>query len=257
MSKEFVDWIIHYVANGAQCVECGKKEFSFLQYACNAHTHGMENYNHQDFQIVLNCSQEEIMRILNTLGLRVKAGERFKDGDYVKGIYEDCDVRLEAFEECGRTVLRVVIPDKYNRFPDDDACTGAYLLQTLQTDDLCVSPENRNPTIRIYQIPLNEKTRGLVFEGLESMQKETGGRIPAELYECVYEGKLNAETPEDVFTIFNTVYAEGYKGRSMSVSDVVEFKYSEAQDLFYYCDSVGFQQIHFKKKADEEAERKS
>ena len=63
MSKEFVDWIIHYVANGAQCVECGKKEFSFLQYACNAHTHGMENYNHQDFQMVLNCSQEEIMRM--------------------------------------------------------------------------------------------------------------------------------------------------------------------------------------------------
>ena len=30
MSKEFVDWIIHYVANGAQCVECGKKEFFFF-----------------------------------------------------------------------------------------------------------------------------------------------------------------------------------------------------------------------------------
>lgn len=104
------------------------------------------------------------------------------------------------------------------------------------------------PTIRLYQIPLNEKTHSLVFEGLESMQKETGGRIPAELYECVYEGKLNAETPEDVFTIFNTVYAEGYKGRSMSVSDVVEFKYSNTQDLFYYCDSVGFKQIKFKKK---------
>lgn len=67
-------------------------------------------------------------------------------------------------------------------------------------DWICVLPENRNPTIRIYQIPLNEETRGLVFEGLESMQKETGGRIPVELYECVYEGKLNA-APEDVFTI--------------------------------------------------------
>lgn len=102
--------------------------------------------------------------------------------------------------------------------------------------------------VRLYQIPLNEKTRGLVFEGLESMQKETGGHIPVELYECVYEGKLKAKTPEDVFTIFNTVYAEGYKGRSMSVSDVVEFKYSNTQDLFYYCDSVGFKQIKFKKK---------
>jgi hypothetical protein len=43
----------------------------------------------------------------------------------------------------------------------------------------------------------------------------------------------------------------------MSVSDVVEFKYSDTQDLFYYCDSVGFQQIHFKKKAEGDTEAKS
>ena len=107
--------------------------------------------------------------------------------------------------------------------------------------------KKRKPTIRLYQIPLNEKTRGIVFENFARMKKETGGRIPTELYECVYEGELNAETPEDVFTIFNTVYAEGYKGRSMSVSDVVEFEYSNAIRVFYYCDSVGFKKISFKK----------
>ena len=30
MSKEFVDWIIHYVANGANCKECEKVEDSFI-----------------------------------------------------------------------------------------------------------------------------------------------------------------------------------------------------------------------------------
>lgn len=103
------------------------------------------------------------------------------------------------------------------------------------------------PMIRLYQIPLNEKTRGIVFESFACMKKEMGGRIPAELYECVYEGKLNVETPEDAFRIFNTVYEEGYKGRSMSVSDVVEFEYSNAMRIFYYCDSVGFKKISFKK----------
>ena len=251
MAKEFMDWSIHYVANGAICVICGKNEFSLVQYACDAHTHGLDKYNHQEFQIVLNYSKEEIMRILNTLGLRVKAGERFKAGDLVKGIYLDCDVRLDEFEQEGKKVLRVVVPDKNNRFPNDEACTSAYLLQNLKTSDLYLSPKKRkNPMVRLYQMRLDENPRGMVFEGLEYMQKETGGRIPAELYDLVYEGRLDIEGPEDVFTIFNTVYAEGYKGRSLSVSDVVEIQYSDKQDFFYYCDSVGFQLIHFQKRAE-------
>ena len=56
----------------------------------------------------------------------------------------------------------------------------------------------------------------------------------------------------EVFTIFNTVYTEGYKGRSMSVSDVVEFKYSDTKDFFFYCDSFGFKLIHFNSKSEAE-----
>lgn len=102
-----IDWIIHLVANGTECEECGKTESSFLPYLCNAHTHGMEKYNHPDFQMVLRTSNEEICRILNTLGLRVQQGERYFDDAYVTGIYEDCSVRLQEFEETGRKVLRV------------------------------------------------------------------------------------------------------------------------------------------------------
>lgn len=77
---------------------------------------------------------KEICRILNTLGLRVQAGEHFKDGDMVSGIYEDCDVRLTEFEETGRMVLRVIIPDKHNRFPEDAGCDVRYTLQIFTTD---------------------------------------------------------------------------------------------------------------------------
>ena len=133
---EKIDWIIHCCANGVVCEECKKVETGFLQYACNAHTHGMERYHHMDFQMVLYLPFEEIGRILNTLGLRVQAGERFHHGDLVSGIYEDCDIRLDEYEETGRRVLRVVIPDKYNVFPEEENCMPVYRLQLLDTEDL-------------------------------------------------------------------------------------------------------------------------
>lgn len=134
--RQEVDWVIHLVANGA-CDACGKMETGFLPYLCNAHTHGMENYGHMDFQMVLRTSDREIARILNTLGLRVQAGERFHTGDFVSGIYEECDVRLDAFEETGRQVLRVIIPDRYNVFPEGERCMEPYKQQLLDTEALC------------------------------------------------------------------------------------------------------------------------
>ena len=132
-----IDWVIHLVANGA-CDECGEIETGFLPYMCNAHTHGLERYGHLDFQMVLFLPTEEIGRILNTLGLRVQSGERFQSGDMVSGIYEDCNVRLDEYEETGRKVLRVIIPDANNIFPEEGDCMLPYCLQFLKTDELCV-----------------------------------------------------------------------------------------------------------------------
>ena len=132
-----IDWVIHLVANGA-CDECGEIETGFLPYMCNAHTHGLERYGHLDFQMVLFLPTEEIGRILNTLGLRVQSGERFRSGDMVSGIYEDCDVRLDEYEETGRKVLRVIIPDANNIFSEEGDCMLPYCLQFLKTDELCV-----------------------------------------------------------------------------------------------------------------------
>lgn len=130
-----IDWIIHFVANGA-CDDCGKEESGFINYACNAHTHGMERYGHKDFQLVLRLPMDEVGRILNTFGAMVQSGRSFHSGELVTGIYEDCPVRLDEFEETGRQVLRVVIPDKYNAFPEDERCMDTYRLQLLPTDSL-------------------------------------------------------------------------------------------------------------------------
>lgn len=134
--SEKPEWIIHLVADGVECECCGNEENSFLEYACNAHTHGMEKYGHKDFQLVLQLSAQEIGRILNTMGNRVRAGERFKAGDLVSGIYEDCDIRLVEFEESGRKVLRVVIPDGNNAFPEEQGCMWPYTLQKMTTKEL-------------------------------------------------------------------------------------------------------------------------
>lgn len=130
-----IDWIIHLVGNGG-CDACGGEETGFVPNMCNAHTHGMERYGHLDFQMVLRTSDKEIMRILNTLGLRVQSGECFQSGDMVSGIYEDCDVRLDEYEETGHRVLRVIIPDASNIFPEDGSCMAPYNLQLLKTEDL-------------------------------------------------------------------------------------------------------------------------
>jgi hypothetical protein len=68
--------------------------------------------------------------------MRVQNGEKFKAGDMVSGIFLDCDIRLDEFEECDRKVLRVIIPDGKNRFPEDPACDYPYSFQTWPLEQL-------------------------------------------------------------------------------------------------------------------------
>lgn len=141
--KNKIDWFIHLVGNGVPCTCCDEVEDGFKDYLCNAHTHGMEKYNHKDFQLVLHIDPQEISYILNTLGSRVQSGERFKNGDIVSGIFLDCDIRLVEFVETGRKVLRVIIPDDQNRFPEDPKCEYPFNQQMLPTKDLCKTQNHR------------------------------------------------------------------------------------------------------------------
>lgn len=79
---------------------------------------------------------EDMGYVLNTFGLRVQEGERFKAGDMVEGIFLDCPVRLDEFDESGRKVLRDIIPDSRNRFPEDSNCDYPYSYQLVPTDEL-------------------------------------------------------------------------------------------------------------------------
>lgn len=61
-------------------------------------------------------------------------------------------------------------------------------------------------------------------------------------YQCVYDGTMNTNDLEALFEIFNVEQPEGYKGHSLSISDVLEL-YDEKRSQFFYVDSAGFQEL--------------
>ena len=67
-------------------------------------------------------------------------------------------------------------------------------------------------------------------------------KINLDDYEVVYEGELYyPEMPnalEELFEIFNIRRPEDFKGRSMSVSDIVE-----VDGKNYYCDAAGWVEL--------------
>jgi hypothetical protein len=67
---------------------------------------------------------------------------------------------------------------------------------------------------------------------------------PPELYKLVYDGQPGTEELEDIFRIFNLEHPEGYTGRSLSVSDIVEL-YDDTGSSFFFCDTLGFLEIQF------------
>ena len=102
--------------------------------------------------------------------------------------------------------------------------------------------------VAIYQvIPELDRTR-MLYNNLEFIRKVHNGIVPAEVYEMVYEGEVEAETTEDIFFVFNVKFPKDYKGRSLSVSDVVEIINSDGKNEFYFCDTIGFKRIKFRKE---------
>lgn len=78
--SEKMNWLCEYVSNTAVCDICGKQESGLPQYICDAHTHGMNLYGHREFQVIIDCGPQEICRLLNTMGMKVRDGEGFKPG---------------------------------------------------------------------------------------------------------------------------------------------------------------------------------
>ena len=71
------------------------------------------------------------------------------------------------------------------------------------------------------------------------------GGVNVNEYDTVYTGYIEPratveETLEAIFTMFNVNHPADYRGRSLSVSDLVALE----EIGTYFCDSVGFKQIY-------------
>ena len=99
--------------------------------------------------------------------------------------------------------------------------------------------------IKIYQINLSRDDDRVAFLGLSQLDKfQESSKVNSEIYDKVFEGAVEADTLEGIYQMFNCDCPEDFQGHSLSVSDVVEIVNGENAG-FYFCDSIGFQQVEF------------
>ena len=101
---------------------------------------------------------------------------------------------------------------------------------------------------KVYQLPVEHAAKFMRL----SFVKEHNIMPKLEDYKLVYEGELDDDNQvseiydlDTIYERFQGVKPEGYKGTSISVSDVV-FIYGK----YFYCDSCGWEEVVFFKKGD-------
>lgn len=101
----------------------------------------------------------------------------------------------------------------------------------------------------IYQINTDRDNNRVCFLGLDTLERfQHSKEVDPVLYDRVYDGKLDCNSLETIYEKFNINHPADYKGRSLSVSDVVEIRESDTLNPgFYFVDSIGFKSIPFDK----------
>ena len=75
--------------------------------------------------------------------------------------------------------------------------------------------------IAIYQIAIERDENRLAFQSLNHIISVSNGRVPAELYDCVFAGEVSAQTLEDKPKFTNAANVDrqaGQRGPSFAFS---------------------------------------
>lgn len=101
--------------------------------------------------------------------------------------------------------------------------------------------------IRVYQINPDRDERRMMFMSHRFLEKYQGSpEVDSKSYDKVYDKEVDCGNLEEVYELLNLNHPSDYRGRSLSVSDVVEvYESDNVPQGFYFCDSVGFKQIDF------------
>ena len=111
--------------------------------------------------------------------------------------------------------------------------------------------------VKIYQINMDRNENGVCFMRSESLSQFQGTeQIDSSIYDLVFAGDLPCSNLEDIYRMFNIDRPDGYTGRSLSVSDVVQIQDESANEpTFHYCDSFGFKEIQFDPELTQDASK--
>lgn len=130
--------------------------------------------------------------------------------------------------------------DSLDRIRTQAVANIEFLEQKLE-QALGVEQEQSHDTYTIYQI--TDQAADIRFADMEWLNKVHKSVDPAN-YEQIYSAPLEPNDDlETLFTRFNMgPKPEGYKGHSMSVSDIVVLN-KDGVETAYFCDSIGFTEV--------------
>lgn len=108
--------------------------------------------------------------------------------------------------------------------------------------------KGQSAQVRIYQLK-EQVDPSKKFISYERLYQQFGGICETD-YKSVFDGKINAEGPEEIYELLNeTVLPKGYRGHRLTVSDVIVCV-SEETVRCWYVDMDGFVPIVFEKEKD-------
>lgn len=94
----------------------------------------------------------------------------------------------------------------------------------------------------VYQLSLSDSTDIYRFMSYDWLEKKEMS-VERSNYQMVYSAELApADTLDTIFQDLNLYHPDGFKGHSLSVSDVVVL-HEKGKDTAYYVDSIGFREL--------------
>lgn len=136
-----MEWIVVATMNGKRCAACGEIINEFQPGTCWFTTGGLVQFGHLELEMVVQLMPEYIAAILNAFGRLVKAGRKLKDGDVVQFEGIASLFHIKEFKVDGKKVLRVIVPDKNGRYPEEKDCEYPFSMQMKPLDELCKQSE--------------------------------------------------------------------------------------------------------------------
>ncbi len=126
-------------------------------------------------------------------------------------------------------------------------CEGNQLLQEI------LDQQRIKRHFRFYQLDFHEKRMSVefAFKGIGEMRKAGYQEPPSEMYRMTYESEMTCPeewTDTEMLRYLHKFYGEyipeGYRGRALAASDIVEL-YDQKGSRYYYVDIGGFEAVSF------------